>query len=207
MIQEDFLHLFQMKLGEKYSFQFTANNPSASSIPNGLVTLIKKDWIYSKEVTMINGILDPIKGEAIQIVQIPSKNLFLVNLHLDYMDSLSQAKMVKETFHQLTNSMVSMTILAGDLNAEIDLCEQFQWIGYENVFNRTNKDHRIPSCYLDPLNNQKGTLAIDHIYYDPTKVSCIQSGKAFDRNDRSLEDALQIFGSDHIYIWAYFHLL
>ena len=205
--QEDLLHLFQMKLGDKYFFQFTANNPSESSIPNGLVTLIKKDWIYSKEVKMINGILDPIKGEAIQIVHIPSKDLFLVNLHLDYMDSLSQAKMVKEKVHHLTNSMASMTILAGDLNAEIDLCEQFQWIGYQNVFDQANKNYPIPSYYLDPMSNQKGNLAIDHIYYDPNRISCIQSGKAFDRNDRSLEDVLQVFGSDHIYVWAYFHLL
>lgn len=205
--QEDLLPSFEMKLGEKYFFQFAANNPSTSSIPNGLVTLIKKDWIYSKEVKMINAILDPNKGEAIQIVHIPSKDLFLVNLHLDYMDSLLQAKMVKEKFHHLTNSMASITILAGDLNAEIDLCEKFQWIGYQNVFDQTNKDHLIPSHYPDPLNNEKGNVAIDHIYYDLNRVLCVQSGKAFDRNDQSLEDALQIFGSDHIYIWAHFHLL
>ena len=156
---------------------------------------------------IISGILDPIKGEAIQIVHIPSKNLFLVNLHFDYFDVLSQAKMVHERFHQLTNSSDAISLVAGDFNADFDLCEKFPWIGYQSVFDETKKDDRIPSYYPDPLNNENGNVSIDHIYYNPKKLLCIQSGKAFDRKDRTSEDTLHIFGSDHIYIWAHFDLL
>ncbi len=44
--QQDLLHLFQEKLGEKYFYEFAANNPTTLSIDNGLLTLINNYWIY-----------------------------------------------------------------------------------------------------------------------------------------------------------------
>ncbi len=205
--QENLLHLIQEKLGEKYFFEFTQNNPSASPIANGLVTLIDKNWIYAKEIKIINGILDPIKGEAIQIIHIPSKNLSLINLHLDFIDPVSQAKMVKDKFHQLTGSTNSISVLGGDLNATKDRYDQFEWIGYKNIFDESNKDEIIPTYYPDQSNNKRCNTSIDHIFYDPNVVQCLQSGKGFDRKDQTLEDCLRILGSDHIYIWANFNFI
>ncbi len=45
--QENLIHLFKQKLGENYLYEFAPNNPTASSIANGLLTLINKDWKYS----------------------------------------------------------------------------------------------------------------------------------------------------------------
>ena len=99
--QENLIHLFKQKLNDNYFYQFASNNPSGSSFSNGLLTLIHKDWKYFNEIKIINGILDPIKGEAIQIVHIPSINVDLVNLHLDHIQPLSQAKMIKDKCYQL----------------------------------------------------------------------------------------------------------
>jgi mRNA deadenylase 3'-5' endonuclease subunit Ccr4 len=205
--QQDLLHLFQEKLGEKYFYEFAANNPTTLSIDNGLLTLINKDWIYAKEIKIINGILDPIKGEAIQILNIPSKNVHLVNLHLDYIDPIPQAKMVKERCNQLLGYESSLSIMGGDLNAEKDIYEQFPWFEYKNVFDESNKENIIPTYYADP-NNDETNVSIDHIFYDPNQVILIQSGKAWnDIQHRSLQDSLTRFGSDHIYVWAKFNFI
>ncbi|CAF4642552.1 unnamed protein product, partial [Rotaria magnacalcarata] len=62
--QEDTIHLLEEKLDGNYLYEFSANNPTAASIPNGLLTLIHKDWKYFTEVKIINGILDCERGEA-----------------------------------------------------------------------------------------------------------------------------------------------
>jgi len=181
--QENLLYLFEQKLTEKYFYQFAANNPSASSIKNGLLTLVEKNWKYSNEIKIINGILDPIKGEAIQIIQIPSRNLHFVNLHLDYIDSIPQAKMVTEKCNQLLGISTVISIMGGDLNAKKIVYDQFQWNRYKNIFNESNEEDIIPSYYPNPSNKESNTCtSIDHIFYDPNQVTLIESGKAW--NDR-----------------------
>ncbi len=205
--QEDMISLYKEKLNDNYIFEFAPNNPTAASIPNGLLTLIHKDWKYAKETTIINGILDPEKGEAIQIIDIPSKNIHLINLHLDYIHQVSQAKMIKDKCVELLGSSTYISIMAGDLNAEKIVYDQFQWIGYKDVFDESIKDNIIPSYYVDPLIAENSTASIDHIFYDPNQVTLIAYGKAWDVQGQSLEDALKIFGSDHIYVWAKFNFI
>ena len=176
--QEDLIPLYKEKLGENYSFEFAPNNPSASSISNGLLTLIHKDWKYANEAKVINGILDPDKGEAIQIIAIPSRNIYLVNLHLDYLQPLPQAKMVKDKCKQLLGTSSNISIMAGDLNSEKDTYEQFQWIEYKNVFDESTKDAIIPSYY--DLHNQESNRSLDHIFYDPNQVTLIEYGKSLE---------------------------
>ncbi|CAF2599592.1 unnamed protein product [Rotaria sp. Silwood2] len=202
--QEDMISLFQEELGNDYLAEFARNNPNPCSVANGLLTLIHKDWKYAKEAKIINGILDDEQGDAIQIVHIPSKNIHLVNLHLDYIAPLSQAKMVKNKCNELLGTSNSMSIMAGDLNADKNVYEQFEWFEFKNVFNESNIDKIIPSYYTDRY-DEESNISIDHIFYDPNQVTMIEHGKAWDVQDQSLEDALKIFGSDHIYVWASFN--
>jgi mRNA deadenylase 3'-5' endonuclease subunit Ccr4 len=204
--QENFLHLFKQKLDEIYLFEFAPNNPTTSSFSNGLLTLINRNWKYSNEVKIINEILDPIKGDAIQIINIPSKNIYLINLHLDWIDPISQANMIKDKFNQLLGNSTSISIMGGDLNAEKHIYEKFQWFGYKNVFDESIKDNIIPSYYADP-HVQDSNSSIDHIFYDRNQVTLIDCGKAFNDQNRCLYDALQMFGSDHIYVWANFSFI
>jgi len=177
--QEDMISLYKEKLNENYIFEFAPNNPTAASIANGLLTLIHKDWKYAKETKIINGILDPEKGEAIQIINIPSQNIYLVNLHLDHLHPLPQAKMVKDKCKELLGNSPSISIMAGDLNSEKVIYDQFPWIGYKNVFDESIKDNVIPSYYPDPL-SKGSNKSIDHIFYDPNQVTLIDYGKAWD---------------------------
>ncbi len=202
--QQDFLYLFKEKLGENYLFEYAPNSPIACSTSNGLLTLINKNWKYSNEIKIINEILDPIKGDAIQIINIPSKNIYLLNLHLDYVNPLPQANMIKDKFKQFINTSNLISIMGGDLNAEKRIYEQFQWFEFKNVFDESNKDNIIPSYYADPYDGDSHS-SIDHIFYDPNQVILIDSGKAWNQKNRSLQDALQTFGSDHIYVWAKFY--
>ncbi|CAF0971013.1 unnamed protein product [Didymodactylos carnosus] len=181
-------------MGDDYLYEFASNNPTSAPNANGLLTLIRKDWKYTSEVTVTNGILDPEKGEAIQIITIPSKNIHLVNLHLDYIQRASQAKMVKDKCNELLGAIHSMTVMAGDLNAETEECDKFDWIGYEDAFRESIEGARIPSYYPDPKHGLRNT-AIDHVFYDPNQVTLIQHGKAWDALDRSLEDSLKLFGN------------
>ncbi|CAF3031550.1 unnamed protein product [Rotaria socialis] len=200
--QEDTIHLFKEKLGGNYLYAFSPNNPTAASIPNGLLTLIHQDWKYFTEVKIINGILDCERGEAIQIVHIPSKNISLVNLHLDFTHSVAQSKMVHDKFYQLLGDYSkSPSIIVGDFNADYKIYNQFQWDEYKNVF---QDEKIIPTCYFDPFWNRTNS-SIDYICYDSKKVQLIQCGKGWNDTDRSLEDALKKFGSDHLIIWAIFY--
>ncbi|CAF4881441.1 unnamed protein product [Rotaria sp. Silwood1] len=202
--QEDMIPLFQEELGNDYLADFAQNNPTSCSMANGLLTLIHKDWKYAKEAQIINGILDRIQGDAIQIVHIPSKNIHLVNLHLDYISPLPQAKLVKKRCQELLGTSSSMSIMAGDMNASKNVYEQFEWVEFRNVFNESNIDTIIPSYYTD-RHDEEINESIDHIFYDPNQVTLIEHGKAWNDQDRSLEDALKFFGSDHIYVWAGFN--
>jgi endonuclease/exonuclease/phosphatase family metal-dependent hydrolase len=204
--QEDTIPLLKEKLGDDYLYEFAPNNPTAASIKNGLLALICKDWKYASEVKITNGILDPERGEAIQIITIPSKNIHLVNLHLDYVHRALQAKLVKDKCNEMLDTVHPMAAMAGDLNAETDECDKFEWIGYEDAFRETTEDTRIPTYYPDPTGDQRG-LAIDHVFYDPDQITLSQHGKAWDTSDRSLEDALKEFGSDHIYVWTLFNFI
>ncbi|CAF3198237.1 unnamed protein product [Rotaria socialis] len=204
--QENMIPLFQEKLGDRYISEFAPNNPSSTSLANGLLTLIHKDWRYAGEARIINGILDSKQGDAIQIIFIPSKNIHLVNLHLDYICPLPQAKMVKSKCNELLGTSSSMSIMAGDLNADKIVYDQFEWIEFKNVFNESNEDKIIPSYYTDRYDDESD-ISIDHIFYDPNQVALIEQGKAWNTQDRSLEDALRIFGSDHIYVWASFNFM
>ena len=205
--QENLIDLFKEKLNENYLFEFASNNPFHSTFSNGLLTLIKKNWIYSKETKIINGILDQEKGDAIQIIHIPSINIYLLNLHLDYIDPLPQAIIIQEKCQKLLGYPIQISIMAGDLNAEKYLYEQFQWIDHLNVFDESIKDNIIPSYYADPKEENDFNQSIDHIFYDPNQVRLIQCGKAFDQKDKTLQDAFTLFGSDHIYVWANFNFI
>jgi mRNA deadenylase 3'-5' endonuclease subunit Ccr4 len=202
--QENLIDLFKQKLNNNYFYKYASNNPTKASLSNGLLTLINKNWKYAKEAKIINGILDADNGDAIQITHIPSRNIYLVNLHLDYIDPLSQANMIKEKCDQLLGYPTNISIMAGDFNAEKDIYEQFQWIDYENVFDESIKDKIIPSYYADPGEEKDVDQSIDHIFYHPNQVKLIDHGKAFDVKGKTLEDALRFVGSDHIYIWAKF---
>ncbi|CAF3791138.1 unnamed protein product [Rotaria sordida] len=204
--QEDMIPFFQEELGNDYLAEFAPNNPTPSPIGNGLLTLIHKDWKYAKEAKIINGILDRERGDAIQIVYIPSKNIHLVNLHLDYICPLPQAKIVKNKCNELLGTSRSMSIMAGDMNADKYVYEQFEWFEFKNVFNESNTDIIIPSYYTD-RHDEETNISIDHIFYDPKQVTLIKYGKAWNVQDRSLEDALRTFGSDHIYVWADFNFI
>lgn len=204
--QEDMISLFHEYLGEKYVSEFAPNNPSPSSYPNGLLTLIHKDWKYAKEAKIINGILDFEQGDAIQIIYIPSKHIHLVNLHLDYSNPLPQAKMVKSKCNELLGTSKCMSIMAGDLNADKGLYDQFGWTEFKNIFNESNTDTIIPSYYTDRPDHETD-MSIDHIFYDQNQVTLLEHGKAWDAQDRSLEDALTMLGSDHIYVWATFNFV
>lgn len=199
--QQNLLNLFEEKLGDKYSLEYSPNNPTSSSISNGLLTLIKKDWQYAKQIQIFNDILDPIKGEAIQFICLPSKNLILTHIHLDYLHSLSQLKLIKTKFYELFNRSSSISLLAGDFNKTMFNCEQFPSDEYELIFNE-----KIPTYYPDPLTKQSNS-SVDQIIFNKNQLKLIQSGQAFQTNDRSLKDSLTIYGSDHIFIWATFKLI
>lgn len=197
--QQNLLDLFKEKLDDKYFFEYAPNNPTSSSISNGLLTLIKKDWIYTKEIELFNEILDPIKGEAIQFLHIPSKNLYFVNLHLDYLDPSSQLNLIKKRSLQLFNQSSSISLLAGDFNRNMSDCDQFPLNEYKYVF-----DQSIPTYYPDPSSKQSNS-SIDQIVYNRNQLKLIESGQAFDTNDRKSKDSLVMYGSDHIFIWAKFN--
>jgi len=69
------------------------------------------------------------------------------------------------------------------------------------------KKNLIPSYYADPYNEyEESNVSIDHIFYDPNQVTLLKSGKAWNHfKERTLEDSLRKFGSDHIYVWANFN--
>ncbi|CAF1046284.1 unnamed protein product [Adineta steineri] len=201
--QQDFICLCKEKFHNNYIYEFAPNNPTMSSISNGLLTLINKNWKYAKEINIINEILDNERGEAIQIISIHSKNIHLINLHLDYIHSISQANKIKEKCKQFLNISSSISIIGGDLNATKDIYDQFQWIGYNDIFNESIKDKIIPTYYPDS-SQKNSNSSIDHIFYDPKQVTLIDCGKAWDVQNRSAEETLRMFGSDHIYIWANF---
>lgn len=203
--QEDYLYLFKEKLNENYLFEYTKNNPSQSLHSNGLLTLIEKKWIYSNKIKIYNGILDSIKGEAIQLIHIPSHDLYFINIHLDYIDPLSQIKLINNKSYELLGKECSISLIAGDFNSEKYLYDQFQLFEYRNVFDETEKNKIIRSYYADSSNNQVKNPSIDHIFYDPKQLELIESGKAWNELNKTLQDSLELFGSDHIFIWAKFY--
>ncbi|CAF2534041.1 unnamed protein product [Rotaria sp. Silwood2] len=202
--QEDTVLLLRQKLDDHYVFHSAWNHPTAASVRNGLLTLIRKNWKYASTTAMSHGILDVDRGEAIQIMTIPSKNIHIVNLHLDYTHRLCQAKLVKDKCRILLDTTNSVTILAGDMNAETDECDRFEWNDFEDVFRESDHCIRIPTFYSDPSRAECNT-AIDHIFYNPYKLKLIEHGKAWDISNGSLADALTEIGSDHIYVWARFN--
>jgi endonuclease/exonuclease/phosphatase family metal-dependent hydrolase len=204
--QENKLSLFKEKLDEAYFFEYFSNDSTTASAANGLLTLIRKNWKYASEAKITNGILDPGNGDAMQILTIPSKNIHLVNLHLYHAHRTAQAKMVQDKCNELLGGKHSMTILAGDLNVEPEEYHEFGWLGYEEAFQKSIEDAKIPTYYADPESCERN-MVIDHIFYTPNQVQLIQQGKAWDTPDRSLEESLKQFGSDHIYIWAIFDFI
>jgi endonuclease/exonuclease/phosphatase family metal-dependent hydrolase len=204
--QEDRLYLFKEILGDDYFFEFISNNPTSSLKANGLLTLIRKNYLYASEIKITNGILDLQRGDAIQIITIPSKNLHLLNLHLDYHHRVDQSKMIQDRCDALLGTRHSIALMAGDLNAEVKDQHEFKWIGYENVCPESSKTAQIPTYYADPEYIWPNMI-IDHILYDPNRLKLIEHGKAWDTPDRTLEESLKKFGSDHIYIWATFRFL
>jgi len=201
--QEDQLYLFKELLGDDYFFEYISNNPTPVSKANGLLTLIRKNYSYASEIKITNEILDLKRGDAIQIITIPSKNFHLLNLHLDYQHRVEHAKMVQDRCDALLGTRHSITLMAGDLNTEIKDQHEFEWIGYEHVFSESSKYAHIPTYYSDPKYIWSNMI-IDHILYDPNRLQLIEHGKAWDTPDRTLEESLKKFGSDHIYIWATF---
>jgi mRNA deadenylase 3'-5' endonuclease subunit Ccr4 len=202
--QEDTIPLFKQKLDTDYSFEFVANDSTAASTPNGLLTLIRRNWRYASEAKITNGILDPETGDAIQILTIPSRNIHLVNLHLYHVRAAAQAKMVQDKCNVLLGATHPLTIMTGDLNVEPGDYHQFGWIGYEETFQQSTELANIPTYYADPKSGFHNMI-IDHIFYDPNQVQLIQYGKAYDTPNQSLEESLKQFGSDHIYLWATFN--
>jgi endonuclease/exonuclease/phosphatase family metal-dependent hydrolase len=200
--QEDRLPLFKERLGNDYDFEFISNNPTRSSKANGLLTLIRKNYSYASEIKITSGILDLQRGDAIQIITIPSKNIHLLNLHLDFHHRVAQSKMIQDRCDALLGTRHEITLMAGDLNAEIQDQLEFEWFGYEHVFSESSKNARIPTYYGDP--EYWSNMILDHILYDPNRLELIEHGKAWDTHDRTLEESLKEFGSDHIYVWATF---
>lgn len=201
--QEDRLGLFREKLADDYFIEFAGNNPTANPKANGLLTLVRKQYAYASEMRIINGILDLQRGDAIQIVTIPSQNLYLVNLHLDWDHRVEHSKMIQARCHDLLGAEHSATLMAGDFNAELKDHVEFDWVGYENAFHESSPHTHIPTYYADPKYIWTN-MNIDHIVYDPTRLEPVAQGKAWDTADRTLEESLKTFGSDHIYIWATF---
>ncbi len=72
--------------------------------------------------------------------------------------------MVKDKCKELLGNSPSISIMAGDLNSEKVIYDQFQWIGYKNVFDESIKDNVIPSYYPDPL-TKDSNKSIDHILF------------------------------------------
>lgn len=202
--QEDIVPLLKQKLNDFYVFHHSWNHPTAASVPNGLLTLIRKDWKYASTVTVNNDILDEKRGEAIQIITLPTKNIHIVNVHLDYNDHLCQAKMVKDKCRRLLNINNDLTIVAGDMNSEREECNQFEWHDLVDVFHEANDYNNVPTFYWDPGLCKRNT-AIDHIFYNPSQIKLIEYGKAWNNLNGSLKDALLQLGSDHIYVWATFN--
>ncbi|UJR07163.1 hypothetical protein I4U23_011451 [Adineta vaga] len=201
--QEDQLDLFKEKLSNDYYYEYISNNPTPCSAANGLLTLIRKNYLYASEIKITNGILDLQRGEAIQIITIPSKNLYLLNIHLDYNHRLDQSKMIFERCKTLIGEEHSIALMAGDINAEIQDQIEFQWTGFDHVFHESSKHAKIPTYYSDPQYIWPN-MVIDHILYDTNQLELMEHGKAWDTHDRTLEESLKKFGSDHIYIWATF---
>jgi endonuclease/exonuclease/phosphatase family metal-dependent hydrolase len=202
-VQEETMSILEEMLSNNYTLQFAWNNPTDSSNANGLATLIRKKWRYASEVQITNEILDQIEGEAIQIITIPSKGIHLVNLHLNWIHRLAQAKVVLRRCRYLLGDSYNIAIIAGDLNAEIQETTEFQWNHMQAVFQELTDETKIPTYYSDGLCTVKGQ-AIDHIFYDSTQVQLIKSGKAWDVQHGSLADILKLFGSDHVFVWAVF---
>lgn len=201
--QEDQLPIFKEKLGDNYFFEFTSNNPTLGSKPNGLLTLIRKNYLHASEIKITNGILDLLRGDAIQIICIPSKNLYLLNLHLDFDNRVVQSKMIRDRCDALIGNRFPIALMAGDLNAEIDDIQEFEWIDHEHAIPVSSELAQIPTYYGDP-SYIWSNMNIDHILYDPSRLELVQNGKAWNTPGHTLEESLQTFGSDHIYIWATF---
>jgi endonuclease/exonuclease/phosphatase family metal-dependent hydrolase len=200
--QEDRLFLFKEKLGDDYFFEFAPNNPTPSPNANGLLTLIRKNYSYASEIKIINGILDLERGDAIQIISIPSRNLYFLNIHIDFFHRVVQAKMLHDRCTALLGIEHSISLMAGDFNAEIKDHYEFEWIDYENVFSEPSKYAQIFTYYGDP--EYWSNMTLDHILYNPNQLEPIAHGKAWDTSNHTLEEALKTFGSDHIYVWATF---
>ena len=206
-VQDTTLVQLEEQLRHRYKFRFIANNPTTGSAPNGLLTMIRNDWKYASEVKIIEGILDPQEGEAVQIIHLPSKNIYLVNVHLHWIHRLAQGKMLLQRCHELLGEHHhQITVLAGDLNGETDICEQFEWNYLKNAFEGSNQQEKIPTFFPDP-SSEGQCQAIDHIYYDPTQVKLIDRDRAWNLTRGSLAEALKMFGSDHIFLWAKFDFI
>ena len=201
--QEDMIPVLVQNLGDDYLYQFAPNNPSECMIGTGLLVLIRKDWKFASEAKVANGILDPERGAAIQIITLPSQNIHLVNMHLDYEHHTPQAKLVQKRCTDLLNSSHPVAVMAGDMNAERTDYDNFGWIGYEDVFGSSSPLEKVPTYYPDPASGYP-CGAVDHIFYDRKQVELIESSKAWNSTDRTLNDALQQLGSDHIYVSAHF---
>ena len=201
--QEDQLELFIERLGQQYRLEYAPNNSTMSTKSNGLLTLIRKSYHYASEIQVINDILDLQRGDALQIIIIPSKNLYLLNLHLDYRHTVSQSKLIQERCDVLLGGQRAISLMAGDFNAEIRDHQKFGWTNYHYAFPDSTDIGQIPTYYSDPKYIWSNMI-IDHIVYDPIQLLMIQCGKAWHTLDRTLEESLKNFGSDHIYIWATF---
>ena len=209
-VQDTILVQLEEKLRHRYTFQFIANNPTTSSEPNGLLTMIRKDWKYASEAKIIEGILDPQEGEAIQIIQIPSKRIHLVNVHLHWVHQLAQGKMVLRRCEELLGDLHPhhhpIAVLAGDLNGESAACQQFGWTDLKDALEESDQTEKIPTYYPDPSTGEGG-VAIDHIYYDPRQVKLLDCDRAWQLTHGSLAEALKLLGSDHIFVWAKFDFI
>ena len=205
-VQENMYTRLKESFDEMYTFDFAPNSPTTCSAANGLLTLIRKDSSNTSDVHVINGILDDNEGEAIQIIAIPAKNIYVANLHLHWMHRVSQAKMVLNRCNELLGTTQSMTILAGDLNAEIEETRLFDWNNLVNVFQGERRNFTIPTYYPDTVLREDGR-GLDHIFYDPQKFTLIRYQKAWNVRNGSLADTLATFGSDHIYVRAEFNFI
>ena len=208
-VQDTVLVQLEEKLRHRYTFQFVANNPTSSSEANGLLTMIRKDWKHASEVTIIEGILDPQEGEAIQIVQIPSKGIHLVHVHLHWVHRLAQGKTVLRRCEELLGDQLHhypIALVAGDLNGDNAVCQQFGWSHLKDALEESDQSEQIPTYYPDP-STVEGCTAIDHIYYDCTQVKLLDHDRAWQLTRGSLADALKLLGSDHIFVWAKFDFI
>jgi endonuclease/exonuclease/phosphatase (EEP) superfamily protein YafD len=110
---------------------------------------------------------------------------------LDYHHAKEQLLLIDQRF-----SSLNLSLIAGDFNAHLSMVRRND---FENVFT----DSTLRTCFFDSVWNMESTF-VDHILYDPRCLRLVNAQVACLDKDQALEQVLDRFGSDHLFLTAQF---